>query len=347
MDPTPVRGEVDLIDFGIEETSTLGSGEPRYETQNRSNIQFPNRKESSNGAALSTQAVSSDTVFKDALVTPPGQAHTAARVTASDQEDESAQIAPFKRTTASTSLSYGNIRKYFANNPEGSSEDPWLSLPEIPTTKEIGNIVDGILLPYGTVVLQPNKIAAPWASKAEYLKSHYELLREDAVCPLRDVVEEFRAKPWMLERQSVEKAGIYENVRTQFLISFEYTDVCKVYIAGITVATQGLAVRVSFSLRRAEKKIRWEQARRLRSGGIVALTPADDNFRSICCVAIVAARPLVGLQQDPPVIDLFFGNVDDLEIDPQREWVMVEAKKGYYESHRHALRALQKLFMER
>ena len=108
-----------------------------------------------------------------------------------------------------------------------------------------------------------------------------------------------------------------------------------------------MAVRVEFSLRRAGKKVRWEQSKRLTSGSIVALTPANDMFRKICRVAVVAARPLVGLKLNPPSIDLFFRAIDEFEIDPQQEWVMVEARSAYYEAYRHTLSALQKIAHER
>ena len=64
-------------------------------------------------------------------------------------------------------------------------------------------------------------------------------------------------------------------------------------------------------------------------------------------IAIVAARPLEGVQQHPPEIDLFFSRPDDFDFDPHKEWIMVEAKDGYYESTRHTMTALQKLSQEK
>ena len=69
-------------------------------------------------------------------------------------------------------------------------------------------------------------------------------------------------------------------------------------------------------------------------------------FTSVCRIAIVAARPLAGLHQNPPEIDLFFGGPDELEIDPQQEWVMVESRNGFYEGSRHTLNGLQMLSKE-
>ena len=60
-------------------------------------------------------------------------------------------------------------------------------------------------------------------------------------------------------------------------------------------------------------------------------------FKTTCHVAVIAARPLERLQQNPPEVDLFFGSPDEIEIDPQQEWVMVESMNGFYEGHRHTL----------
>ena len=115
----------------------------------------------------------------------------------------------------------------------------------------------------------------------------------------------------------------------------------KVHIVGFTLATAGIAAKITFSLRRVGKKIPWEQSQRLLSGSIVALTPANDMFKNVCRVAIVAARPLSGVQQNPPEVDIYFARSNEIEIDPQQEWVMVECRNGYFEAYRHTLRALQ------
>ena len=216
------------------------------------------------------------------------------------------------------------IRDYFDESAKASDQTSWVGKSEIPTAKEIiGEARE--------IVLQENKMFGAWETRADYLQTQYELLREDAVSPLREVVEELKNKPGLMEVDSRESAAIYENV----------------YITGLTFANNGIAIRVSFSLRRIQKKVRWIQSKRLRTGSIVALTPADDMFKSLCRVAVVAARPLEGLQQIPPCIDLFFSSAKEIELDPQREWVMVEAKEAYFESYRHTLLALQKMTFER
>lgn len=77
------------------------------------------------------------------------------------------------------------------------------------------------------------------------------------------------------------------------------------------------------------------------------MTHANDKFDTICKIAVVAARPLVFLYTNPPTVELYFNSVDELELDPQQEWIMIEARSGYYEANRHTLRALQKMSSEK
>lgn len=79
---------------------------------------------------------------------------------------------------------------------------------------------------------------------------------------------------------------------------------------------------------------------------MVALTPVHDMFDSRAIVATVAARPLAGLQQNPPEIDLFFARADEIEVDPAQEYVMVEARSSFYEAARPTLLALQHMMKE-
>lgn len=80
---------------------------------------------------------------------------------------------------------------------------------------------------------------------------------------------------------------------------------------------------------------------------MVALTPSDDNFQTKCIIAIVAARPLENVKSTPSMIDIYFPRPEETEIDPQQQFVMIEARSGYYEGSRHTLKALQKLHQER
>lgn len=106
-------------------------------------------------------------------------------------------------------------------------------------------------------------------------------------------------------------------------------------------------MKVEFSYENAGKRIRWEHSSRLRQGTIVALTPRNDMFNTICKVAVVAARPLAnGVELNPPRVDLYWARPEEAEFDPTINWVMVESRSGYWEAFRHMGVALQKLRSE-
>lgn len=50
---------------------------------------------------------------------------------------------------------------------------------------------------------------------------------------------------------------------------------------------------------------------------MVALSPVSDMFEKVCKIAIVAARPIFeGLDQNPPMIELYWGDHNDAVFDP-------------------------------
>lgn len=205
---------------------------------------------------------------------------------------------------------------YLNANPED-----WLAMPEIPPASEIS-------LPEGaSIVLPRNKIDRPWLHPEKYLKAHFKLLREDAIAPVREAVDRYRRDP---DRMDDNETRIYEQVR----------------FVGLTLTFKGIASRIRFSTERAGRKISWAASKRLTSGTLVALTPTQDAFKTICIPAIVAARPLQNLEVDVPEIDILIGDIKDQEVDAQNTYIMIEATQGYYEAYRHTLRALQKQSQE-
>jgi len=205
---------------------------------------------------------------------------------------------------------------------QNAEPDDWLAMPEIPPSTEV-------CLPEGaSIVLPRNRIDQPWSKSERYLKAHYKLLREDAIAPLREAVDRFRKDP---QRMDDNDTRIYEQVR----------------VVGLTFTFKGIASRIRFSTARSGRKVQWSSSKRLTSGTLVALTPKDDHFNTKCILAVVAARPLQNLETDEaPEVDILFGDLDDLEIDSQNSYIMIEATQGYYEAYRHTLRALQKQSQE-
>jgi hypothetical protein len=92
-----------------------------------------------------------------------------------------------------------HIRDYAsaAKLPLAESAKPWLRKPEIPTSEEILENEEE------AVELSENRLSRPWPSRKKYLETHYELLREDAISPLRDAVLQFKRTPDMMDNQQL------------------------------------------------------------------------------------------------------------------------------------------------
>ncbi|KFY01793.1 hypothetical protein O988_02518 [Pseudogymnoascus sp. VKM F-3808] len=201
----------------------------------------------------------------------------------------------------------------------------WRRLPEVPSGREMNpDSSNGATFE----TLPENVMEGSWGSKEAYIGAQYQLLRYDAIYPLRESILSYKENPGISDLPTT---SIYTNV----------------FIVGYTFTNTGAAARIEFSTERAGKRIRWSQSSRLQQSTMVALSPVQDKFRTICKVAIVAARPLSGVEQDPPQIDIFWSSNEESEFVPTEEYVMVEAKSGYFEASRHMLVALQKLMSEK
>jgi helicase required for RNAi-mediated heterochromatin assembly 1 len=231
-----------------------------------------------------------------------------------------------------------DIREYFQLAKKPVTAGSWIDKPEIPDPSEILPLKkpDHICSKRQPLVevgetLRPHRGEGAYGSNEEYLGTKYELLKEDAIRPLREAVEEFRQSPYKDEAEYGNNSlGIYEPV----------------YITHLVFSPRGLATRVAFSLSRVKKHIRWEQSKRLITGSLVALSPVDDAFQTTCVLATIAARPISALQQNPPEIDLFFARPQDQEVDPMKKWIMIECRASFFEASRHTLLALQHLMRE-
>lgn len=115
---------------------------------------------------------------------------------------------------------------------------------------------------------------------------------------------------------------------------------------GYTFSNLGPAPCIEFSYEKSGKRINWKQSKRLQQGTLVALSPTKDKFQTSCIIGIVAARPLSAVEQNPPQIDLFWADIEEARFDPSEEYVMIEARSGYFEANRHMLVAMQKLMCE-
>ncbi|TGZ78281.1 P-loop containing nucleoside triphosphate hydrolase protein [Ascodesmis nigricans] len=203
------------------------------------------------------------------------------------------------------------VAKYEYETTEYADEE-WRRMPEIPTAEELSQ---------EDVEVPCNIIDDSYESVEEYLSTHYELLREDAVAGLRDCIAQIRMDPDMDETPHM---AVYENVM----------------VTGITYTQQfGVCTKISFSLNRVGKQIRWSQSKRLIPGSIVCLS--DDRFQTFR-VATVVARPLDQVEQNPHEIDILF-KPGEIEIDSSKPMLMVECKSSYFEAYKWVLKALQRM----
>ncbi|KAK6430439.1 hypothetical protein LTR95_013407 [Oleoguttula sp. CCFEE 5521] len=222
------------------------------------------------------------------------------------------------------------VLQYFQPLANPSDAGPWLDCSEIPSPGELLELKPGGSDASDIVKLVPNKPVGAWDSKEAYLSAHYELLREDAVRPLRDAVAAFRENPDESEDFFTNSLGVYQNV----------------HIIGIVSSTRGIAFKVNFSTYRAGKRILWEQSKRLITGSLVVLSTKSDKFRSKVIVATVASRAIAAITKNPPELDLFIAQTEDCEIDPATSFIMLEERSSYFEADKHTLLALQKLRTE-
>lgn len=96
----------------------------------------------------------------------------------------------------------------------------WLEKPELPNVSEIfSEHPPGFADEFDQVIdieeaLRPNRVNGPYTSIEEYLGTQYDLLREDAIRPLREAVAEVRkdARRDELDFPHSSSVGIYEPV---------------------------------------------------------------------------------------------------------------------------------------
>lgn len=143
-----------------------------------------------------------------------------------------------------------DIRKYYeaAIKPVAGA-GPWLDQPEIPHPNEILREESAFETTETLITTdetpRPKKIDGPYNNIEDYLRTEYELLREDALRPLREAVAEVRRDPYKEEAKYEKSVGIYEPV----------------YMTSLVFSTRGLATRVAFSMSRVKKYIRSVQNR--------------------------------------------------------------------------------------
>ncbi|KAL2875130.1 hypothetical protein SGCOL_009702 [Colletotrichum sp. CLE4] len=218
------------------------------------------------------------------------------------------------------------------------SEMSWRDIPEVPRAEEI--MKEACILP------KKSGLNAVYPAKSAYLRAQYDLLRFEGVEPLRRAVQEYKSAPEMAENT---EASIYTDVSKSCQNYIMKVDLNrkykKVFVRGVNIIRLGVMVRVTFSAVRARRLINWPASQRVVPGTIVALSPASDRFRAQCIVAVVTGRydELAGSSSAPPPLDLEFSDpgITAGLMEPDQEYVMIEARSNYFEAVRHVLESLK------
>ena len=107
-----------------------------------------------------------------------------------------------------------SIRKYLKTFDRPVNLLDWIHYPEIPCKEEVFH--SGSTNESPPIEVSANTVVGPYESKTDYLERHYTLLREDAIAPLRNVISEVQACPYLEEKDSRESAFLYEKVCFQY-----------------------------------------------------------------------------------------------------------------------------------
>ncbi|EQB51524.1 hypothetical protein CGLO_08927 [Colletotrichum gloeosporioides Cg-14] len=205
--------------------------------------------------------------------------------------------------------------------PEGGTG--WRRISELPVAEE--------LMTATGKTPSPSSLNTVSSSKDEYLRFHYGVLRHEGVEPLRRAVQIYKSAPDMAES-------------TETCI---YTEV---FVRGVNIIRLGSMVRVTFSAVRTRQLVNWPASQRLVPGTVVALSPVPDNFQKRCIVAVVTGRydEAINCSETPPPLDL---EIRDPEVaasimEPDQEYVMIEARSNYFEAVRHVMEGLKQAAKE-
>ncbi|XP_075068955.1 NFX1-type zinc finger-containing protein 1-like isoform X2 [Mixophyes fleayi] len=172
--------------------------------------------------------------------------------------------------------------------------------------------------------MRPNIIDGSYTDAESYLDTHFRLLREDFIRPLRDgICELVTLKSKDLIKARFDDIRIYFNTQILF-------PVC---------TNAGIVHQVKFNTENL-KQVRWEISRRLLYGSLVCLS--KDNFKNML-FATVADRNVSDLQNG--VITLKFTDESRLELAQYTlldAFMMIEAT-AYFEAFRHVLEGLKEM----
>ncbi|NWI50997.1 ZNFX1 protein, partial [Calyptomena viridis] len=173
--------------------------------------------------------------------------------------------------------------------------------------------------------LRPNIVSGRYESTSIYLDTHFRLLREDFVRPLREGIKELL--------QSFEDRGLRQKKFDDIRIYFDAR------IIAPHCASTGIVYKVQFDVRPL-KFVQWQNSKRLLYGSLICMS--KDRFETFL-FATVSNRDPAGLANGN--VELCFDEQSQElleEVRPSDSFIMVETT-AYFEAYRHVLEGLQKV----
>lgn len=161
-----------------------------------------------------------------------------------------------------------------------------------------------------------NVIKGTYASVDHYLHTHFHLLRDDCMIPLRDGIRAY------LGGEGQRDIRVYHDVK----------------VVGIRSSEGGIAYTVQFGLKGSRSNIDWEKTKRLLTGSLLCIS--GDGFRTLLW-ATVEKRDPKALQQRK--IEIRFPRGYEPDFKMEGTYVMAESSAAYFEAYRHVLLALQNI----
>ncbi|NXS19834.1 ZNFX1 protein, partial [Mystacornis crossleyi] len=174
-------------------------------------------------------------------------------------------------------------------------------------------------------VLRPNFVSGRYESTSVYLDTHFRLLREDFVRPLREGIME-----------------VLQNLQDRNLRKKKFDDIRIYFDARIIAprcASTGIVYKVQFDTKPL-RFVQWRNSKRLLYGSLVCMS--QDHFETFL-FATVSNRNAEELVDG--IVELCFDAESQVllaEAQPSDSFLMVETT-AYFEAYRHVLEGLQKM----
>ncbi|NXC00851.1 ZNFX1 protein, partial [Orthonyx spaldingii] len=172
--------------------------------------------------------------------------------------------------------------------------------------------------------LRPNIVSGRYESTSIYLDTHFRLLREDFIRPLREGIMD-----------------VLQNLQDRNLTKKKFDDI-RIYLDTRIIAPRctsaGIVYKVQFDTKQL-KSVQWQNSKRLLYGSMVCMS--QDHFETFL-FATISNRDAAELVHG--IVELCFdaeSRVLLAEVQPSDSFLMVETT-AYFEAYRHVLEGLQK-----